>query len=101
MVNIRGFYTIGYNQYNIDNKYTSLHAEVDALNKLKKNQKKKSKKINMIIFRVNNGGSRLLMAHPCCNCQKSIQDILKKKNYNLKKCWYTTNDGEFKQFIFK
>jgi deoxycytidylate deaminase len=95
------FYAVGMNMYNIDGKFTTIHAEVDALLKLKPNKKKTPKKINMIIFRVNNTGTKLMMARPCCNCQKAIREILVQKNYKLKKCWFTNNDGEFEQFIFK
>ena len=93
------FYAYGFNQYNVYG-IKSIHAEVDALNKLKSNKKKKPKKVNIIIFRINNAGTKLLMAKPCFNCQQSIIEILKYKNYKLKKCWFTTNEGYFEQFKF-
>ena len=39
--NIRMFYAYGFNQYNVYG-IKSIHAEVDALNKLKSNKKKKT-----------------------------------------------------------
>ena len=88
------FYAYGINQYNIDYKFTSIHAEIDAVSKLRKS--KKCKKVNMIVFRVNNSGSKLCMAKPCCNCIKGIKQEFERKNYRLKanKCWYTDEDGE-------
>ena len=52
------FYAVGTNQYDIDGKGTSLHAEMDAVQKLKENSRfgsttKKPKKIIVIVFRVN------------------------------------------------
>ena len=51
-------YTIGYNQYNIGRfngvYYDNIHAEIDAMNKLKPNYSKKHKRINLFVFRINN-----------------------------------------------
>jgi len=90
------FYAYGVNQYNIDLKFNTIHAEVDAVNKLKKSEKQKQ--INMIVFRVNNSGTKLCMAKPCINCVRQIKISLKQKNYKLKsnKCWYTDEEGEYK-----
>ena len=51
----------------------------------------------MIVFRVNNSGSKLCMAKPCSNCVNTIRTQLKIKNYKLKgnRCWYTDENGEF------
>lgn len=89
------FYAYGINQYNIDYKFTSLHAEVDAISKLKISEK--CKKVTMVVFRVNNSGSKLCMAKPCINCVNTIKTELKYKNYKLKgnKCWYTDEEGNF------
>lgn len=88
-------YSYGINQYNIDFKFNTIHAEVDAVKKLKKNNKQK--KVNMIVFRINKDEKQLCNAKPCINCIKTIQNELKKKNYRLKsnKCWYTDQQGNF------
>ena len=39
-----------------------------------------------------------MMAKPCCNCLKTIDFTLKKKNYKLKKLIYTDENGDF-QFM--
>ena len=92
------FYSVGFNQYNIDLKNTSLHAEVDAVNKLKPNHKTKSKKVIIIVFRVNNSGTKLLMSKPCSCCIATIKKSLSYKNYTLHKGWYTETDGNYKEF---
>ena len=89
------FYAYGVNQYNIDFKFTSIHAEIDAVSKLKPSEKRKE--VKMIVFRVNNSGTKLCMAKPCCNCIKGIKHAFNRKNYKLKanKCWYTNESGDF------
>ena len=90
-----GFDIFGINHYNIDTKFTSRHAEVDAVTKLRYSEKQKQ--IIMLVFRTNNKGDKLLMAKPCDNCVKSIRKTLKYKNYKLKanKCYYTDREGKF------
>lgn len=67
---------------------------MDAVSKLKSSEK--CKKVNVVVFRVNNSGTKLCMAKPCCNCAKGIKDAFEHKNYKLKanKCWYTNEVGE-------
>ena len=57
-----------------------------------KNHKKKCP-INIIVFRTNNKGDKLMMAKPCQNCLTTIDITLKKKNYNLKKLIYSDENG--------
>lgn len=84
----------GHNQYNIGKFngtfYENIHAEIDAMNKLKYNYSKKPKKINLFVFRVNNHGETR-NAKCCDNCKTNIYKIAKIKNYNIKHIYYTTN----------
>ena len=68
-----------------------VHAEVDCVERLKKSEKMSP--INIIVFRTNNNGSKLMMAKPCENCLKTIDFTLKRKNYKLKKLCYTDENG--------
>ena len=91
------FYAFGHNQYNLTNKanennYDCIHAEVDCVNHLKKSEKTVC--INILVFRTNNKGDKLMMARPCENCLKTIDFTLKKKNYKLKKIYYTDENSE-------
>ena len=91
------FYAFGHNQYNLNNRACednkdNIHAEVDCVNRLKKCEKKTP--INLIVFRTNNNGSKLMNAKPCNNCLKMIDFNLKKKNYVLKKLCFTNEYGE-------
>ena len=85
------FYSIGINKYNIDLKFTSIHAEVDAINNLKTNHKHKSKKVIVIVGRVCKD-NRLVMAKPCDNCIRYITNGLAKKNYSLRVLLYSVNN---------
>lgn len=80
------------NYYNVDLKFKSIHAEVNAINKLPYRFKNKYKKVNIIVCRVNNK-NELLMAKPCDNCIKHIMNNLYKKKYKLNKLWYS--DGKY------
>jgi cytidine deaminase len=87
------FDLFGINHYNIDSKFNSRHAEVDAVTKLKYTEKQK--KVKIIVFRTNNKGDKLLMAKPCEHCVQEIRRTLKFKNYKLDKnrCYYTNENG--------
>ena len=80
------------NYYNIRNSATascndSLHAEVDCVNRLKRQEK--PTKLNMIVFRTNNTGDCYSMAKPCSSCLIAIDKTLQRKNYVLKRLYYT------------
>lgn len=89
---------MGVNQYDIDGKGTSLHAEMDAVQKLNISRTKKPKKVIIIVFRVNNAGTRLMMSKPCCHCIAGMKLALDKKNYKMHKGWYSADDGTYSRF---
>ena len=93
------FYAFGVNQYNINKnaseyEYDSLHAEVDCVTRLRKMEKQTN--INLVVFRTNNSGNSMMMAKPCNNCLKTIDRVLSKKNYKLKRLYYTDNNSIIK-----
>lgn len=97
------FYAVGTNQYDIDGKGTSLHAEMDAVQKLKDYSRlgfstKKPKKVIAIVFRVNNSGTRIMMSKPCHQCIAGMKRELERKNYKLHKGWYSTDEGKYEKF---
>tara|TARA_B100000900_G_scaffold415334_1_gene444839 strand:- start:734 stop:1024 length:291 start_codon:yes stop_codon:yes gene_type:complete len=95
------FYAFGHNQYNLNNKASEenkdcIHAEVDCVNRLKKSEK--TSHINLLVFRTNNNGDKLMNAKPCENCLKTIDFTLKRKNYKLKKLCYSDINGNICQY---
>ena len=90
------FYAFEHNQYNLNNKASKenkdcIHAEVDCVYRLKKSEKPCP--INLMVFRTNNKGDKLMNAKPCKNCLNTINFTLQKKNYILKKIYYTNENG--------
>lgn len=79
--------------YRSGNRYHNQHAEINALLKLPKF--KKTKTIEMTVFRITSNKQLFTMACPCYNCMKSIPIICKKKNIKLKsnKIKYTDWNG--------
>ena len=69
-----------------------MHAEVNAVNNLPYNFKKKLKKVNIIVCRINNN-KQLLMAKPCNNCVTYIKNKLIAKKYKLNRLWFS--DGKY------
>ena len=71
------FYRVGINQYNIDKKFNTIHAEVDAANKLPFQQKKVT--VDFLVCKKNNNGTRrswvwLLRVFACaCMCADCVR----------------------------
>ena len=97
------FYGIGINYYKINNNcMKTRHAEVDVIDKIKplytgkeRNKCKKVKnlkKINMLIFRTNKKGEKLMNAKPCNNCLNYMNKI-NKKGYKIQNIYYTNEEG--------
>ena len=89
-------YSVGINHYNNHDPFDTIHAEVDAVFQLKKNEK--VKKVNMLVCRVNRNKHELCNAKPCIHCMRYIERNLKRKNFRLKnrRCYYTDEEGNFK-----
>lgn len=90
------FYARGINYYNIDDKYTSIHAEVNAVQKLPPTQKRI--KVDVFVFRTNRKGNILTMSKPCDNCMNYIHKNLAMKGYRLNRIYYTDFQG-YLQYI--
>ena len=69
---------------------------MDCVSRLKKSEK--CVPINLVVFRTNNDGNKLMMAKPCKNCLNYIDFTLKKKNYKLKKLYYSNENGEYVKY---
>jgi cytidine deaminase len=95
------FYGRGINHYNVDkeysggdNKHSTIHAEVDAINHLRYTTKRT--KVNLFVFRTNPQGTRLMMAKPCEHCMKYINTNIQRKGYRLHRIYYTDWEGDIK-----
>jgi|TARA_Y100000389_G_scaffold179167_1_gene192948 tRNA(Arg) A34 adenosine deaminase TadA len=89
----------GHNKKNNSLKNFSIHAEVDAINRL--NKKYKSKKIisncSLYVVRIRNGFSEediLKMSKPCIGCASKINKI------GIKKVYYSVDNDYVNDFIY-
>ena len=83
---------LGANYYKVDK--TTIHAEIDAVKKLRTHEKKKKMKpIILVSFRFNRDGE-LKNAKPCHHCVTALKIILKMKNYRVSNVIYSNNDGK-------
>lgn len=83
--------SIGFNKYETTIHHGTIHAEVDAFLKLKK--QKTIKKINVIIFRTNQENQHKMLSKCCSNCLNSMYLISKKKKYEIINIYYTDKLG--------
>jgi cytidine deaminase len=81
--NIRGL------TYNIP-----VHAEIDAINKLKKFHKNQKIKIDILVLRVKRNGE-YGMSKPCQNCIGKMDKIAMVRGYVLNKIYYSLDNGNF------
>jgi deoxycytidylate deaminase len=92
------FYAFGYNKYNLYGTTRTIHAEIDAIKKLKKNYGK-SKSLIVLIFRISKNGTRILLGKPCQNCISKLNYTLRKKKYRLSHIYYTTYQHTIQSII--
>jgi cytidine deaminase len=71
-----------------------IHAEHDAINKLKPLYKKKRLvPINILVIRVSKS-NKLQNSKPCANCIQVMKNLPEKKGYIIKNVYYSNNNGE-------
>jgi cytidine deaminase len=80
----------GTNYYTCYNENT-IHAEHDALLRLKENKKNK-KKINIIVIRYTTT-YKLCNSKPCAFCLDNMYNITNLKGYNINKVYYSNNNN--------
>ncbi len=79
----------GYNQICVDG--TSIHAEIDAMNKfIKNNNVKRKTRVNILVLRTMSDG-RLKNSKPCRHC---VLKMSNNKYLNIKNVYYSTENGE-------
>jgi hypothetical protein len=86
-------YPLSYGTNYLTNIYNniSIHAEHDALLRLREN-KKKIKKINIVVIRYNTK-NELGNSKPCIYCLNHMYNIAKYKGYNIYKVYYSNRDN--------
>lgn len=71
-----------------------IHAEHDAINKLKPlTRKKHLQNINLLVIRLSKN-NKLQNSKPCANCINKIKILPEKKGYKIKNIYYSDDDGK-------
>lgn len=70
-----------------------IHAEHDAINKLKPLYRKKTlESVNLLVIRFSKN-NKLQNSKPCANCIKTMKTLPLKKGYKIKKIYYSDENG--------
>lgn len=71
-----------------------IHAEHDAINKLKPlDKKKKLEPINLLVIRFSKN-NKIQSSKPCANCIQTMKTLPQKKGYKIKNIYYSNDYGE-------
>ena len=86
--------SFGVNQSpNSDYITPGIHAEQDAINKLKPlKYKKKLESINILVIRLSSK-NKLQSSKPCANCIESMKNNPTKKGYKIQNVYYSDSEG--------
>lgn len=95
------FYAIGTNSPRTKSCYWGgLHAEIDALRKIKKTPGRRPLVINIIVIRVNKN-REIGLSQPCVNCIKKMKNFEKYKNIKIKNIYFSKNQDSLIKISFK
>ena len=86
--------SFGVNQSpNSDYITPGIHAEQDAINKLKPLKYKKNlESINILVIRLSSK-NKLQSSKPCANCIESMKNNPTKKGYKIQNVYYSDSEG--------
>jgi len=85
----------GFNRMgDIDGNEPGVHAEHDAINKLKPLKRKKHlQNINLLVIRLSKN-NKLQNSKPCAICIEKMKILPEKKGYKIKNIYYSSDNGE-------
>jgi len=85
----------GFNMMGDDSKNDpGIHAEHDAINKLKPIRKKKHlHNVNILVVRLSKY-NKLQNSKPCINCILHMKNLPEKKGYKIRNIYYSNEKGE-------
>lgn len=85
--------SIGYNKYgDIQKKDPGLHAEEDALLKLRKNHSNKLEPIHLLVIRIS-ANNKLQSSKPCSACLRVMNTLPSKKGYKIKNIYFSDGNN--------
>lgn len=81
-----------------DNPYSSIHAEEDAVNKIKPNREKTKIKLNLYLFCFKHDNT-LKDVLPCSKCLNRLTEKLSFKGYYVRKVYYSINGSIVNEYL--
>jgi cytidine deaminase len=86
--------SFGFNRMgDVDGKKPGIHAEHDAINKLKPLVvKKRQISINLLVIRLSKN-NKMGISKPCTHCIQTMRNLPQKKGYKIKKVYYSDDQG--------
>lgn len=85
-----GFNMLG----DISGNQPGIHAEHDAINRLKPLKRKKHlQNVNLLVVRFSKN-NRLQNSKPCANCIENMKVLPEKKGYRIRNIYYSNENGE-------
>jgi hypothetical protein len=87
--------SFGFNMMgDINGNQPGIHAEHDAINRLKPLQRKKHlQSINILVIRLSKN-NKIQNSKPCANCIKNMKLLPEKKGYKIRNIYYSDDNGE-------
>lgn len=87
--------SFGFNRMgDINGNDPGVHAEHDAINKLKPiERKKKLESINLLVIRFSKN-NKIQNSKPCAKCIQTMKILPEKKGYKIKNIYYSNDNGE-------
>jgi cytidine deaminase len=70
-----------------------IHAELDALTKLKPLGQKRLENVELLVIRLSKTNN-IQSSRPCNNCIELMNYLPEKKGYKIKTIYYLNNDGD-------
>jgi cytidine deaminase len=86
----------GFNRMgDVSGSIPGIHAEHDAINKLKplKRNKRRLEPIHLLVVRFSKN-NKLQNSKPCTNCIQVIKQLPEKKGYKIKNIYYSNDNGD-------
>jgi len=83
----------GINHYITNRKYPSIHAEIDAISKLRP-CKNKIIRLNLVVIRLNPYTSELRNSKCCIECLYYLNKKLQRRGYKIHKLYFSDQNGK-------
>jgi cytidine deaminase len=94
--------SFGFNMMgDISGNQPGIHAEHDAINRLKPIRRKKHlQNVNILVVRLSKN-NKLQNSKPCANCIENMKILPEKKGYRIRNIYYSNENGEIAKSSLK